>query len=137
MCFHRSQAASVEKLGQREAGPRSLHSDLPSYVQSVPRDSRREKTCPCHPHPITLSCPWAAVALLQNESHSSSICGQHCRNVSDRKEGLGRGGVGEKRKGKAWREGRGLHRCIKGQWPLNTMGAPGRDLELKGRQNKT
>lgn len=46
--------------------------------------------------------------------------------------------MGEKRKGKAWREGQELHRCIKRQWLLlNTMGAPGRDLEQKGRQNET
>ena len=45
--------------------------------------------------------------------------------------------MGEKRNGKAWREGQGLHRCIKRQWSLNTMGAPGRDLEQKGHQNET
>lgn len=136
--FHLSQVALVEKLGQREAGPRNLHSDLPSCVQSVPRDPRREKTLPMPSSPHnSMSYPWPAIVLLQNESLGSNICGWHYRNVSDREEGLGRGGVGEKGKGKAWREGQGLHRYIKRQWPLNTMGAPRRDLEQKGHQKET
>lgn len=139
MFFHLSQMALVEKLGQREAGPRNLHSDLPSCVQLVPRDPRREKTLPMPSSPHN-SMSYSGLLLCCSRMRSlapASVVGIAEMCLTERKGWGGGEWEREKGKGKAWREGQGLHRCIKRQWPLNTMGAPGRDLEQKGHQKET
>ena len=60
-----------------------------------------------------------------------------CLSMGQRgRAGEGRRGKGREGKGPGGKGGR-LHWCVKRQRPLNTMGAPGRDVEQKGHHSET